>query len=302
MEVLVKGGTFFEGPRWHGGRWWVSDFGRHAVFSVGTGGDERLEMKLDNDEPSGLGFMPDGSLLVVQQLARRLLRRTPTGEVLVHADLSHLAPRLNDMVVDAQGRAYVGAVNDFDGTPSAAELARGTSLILVEADGTARPVGTPLRSPNGMVITPGGELIVAETLGSRFTAFSVAKDGSLVAGRIWAQFGTMPTMDVLSGLSDGMMMLQLLERMADGCCLDAEQCLWFADIRSARLVRVAEGGRIIEERAVPDGLIPVACMLGGNDGRTLLVCAATGLRPHAVPAGSGMLLTCQAPAPRAGHP
>ena len=298
MEVLFKGGTFFEGPRWLDGRWWVSDFGRHAVFSVGTGGDERLELKLDNDEPSGLGFMPDGSLLVVQQLARRLLRRKPTGEVSVHADLSHLAERLNDMVVDAQGRAYAGSVGNFTAGGPPGALSLGTFLILVETDGTVRRVGTPLRFPNGTVITPSGDqLIVGETLGSRFTAFSVAEDGSLVAGRVWAQFGPPPPEDSQSAVD-----MQTLARMPDGCCLDAEQCIWFADIRSARIVRVAEGGRIIEERALPDGLIPIACALGGNDGRTLLVCAATGVSPHAVPAGSGMLLTCKAPAPRAGHP
>lgn len=299
MDVLLKGGTFFEGPRWYAGRWWVSDFGRHAVFSVGPQGDERIELKIENDDqPSGLGFMPDGSLLVVQQLARLLLRRKPSGEVSVHADLSKLAERLNDMVVDAQGRAYAGSVGNFTAGGPPGALSRGTSLVLVETDGTVRRVGTPLRFPNGTVITPNGDqLIVGETLGARFTAYSVAKDGSLDAGRVWAQFGPPPPEDSQIGVD-----MQTLARMPDGCCLDSENCIWFADIRAARIVRVAEGGRVIEERALPEGLVPIACMLGGEDGRTLLVCAAAGVSPHAVPAGSAMLLTTKAPAPRSGLP
>ena len=295
MDVLLKGGTFFEGPRWHDGRWWVSDFGRRAVYSVGPAGDERIELAFEDDEPSGLGWMPDGSLLAVQQERRRVLRRKPSGEVVIHADLSHLAPaRLNDMVVDACGRAYVG---NFGSDISAGEPPRATPLILVDTDGSAREVGTPLWFPNGAVITPDGRLlIVGETLGSRYTAFPIAQDGRLLTGRSWAEFGTVP------GAGDGAAPMLPLERMPEGCCLDEEQCLWFADLCSGRLVRSAEGGRVIDEKRLPDGLFPIACMLGGEDGHTLLVCAAAGVDPHAVSAGEAVLLTVGVSAGRAGLP
>src|SRR5690349_3906666 len=109
LTPLLEGGSFFEGPRWHDGRWWVSDFYRHAVLSVAPEGSSARTILEVPGQPSGLGWLPDGSLLVTSMKDQRVLRRSPSGAVTVHADLSGRAKgQVNDMVVDARGRAFVG--------------------------------------------------------------------------------------------------------------------------------------------------------------------------------------------------
>src|SRR4051794_1454937 len=168
LAYLFEGGNYFECPRWHDGRWWVSDFYRHAVFTYD--GDGRQEHVLEVEgQPSGLGWLPDGDLLVVSMKDRRVLRRAPDGNVGVHADLSELATgHLNDMVVDRQGRAYAGNFG-FDlmggGSPAPAGLVR------IDPDGATAVVAEDLWFPNGSVITDDGTLIVAETFAARLTAF-----------------------------------------------------------------------------------------------------------------------------------
>jgi sugar lactone lactonase YvrE len=106
-RVLVEGLYFGEGPRWHDGRLWFSDFYDHAVKSMDTNGAVRIELEID-DQPSGLGWLPDGRLLVVAMHRMQLLRLDADG-LKVHADLSGIATyHANDMVVDRHGRAYVG--------------------------------------------------------------------------------------------------------------------------------------------------------------------------------------------------
>ncbi|MFM8389157.1 MAG: SMP-30/gluconolactonase/LRE family protein, partial [Actinomycetota bacterium] len=108
VKVLAEGIYFGEGPRWRDGRLWFSDFYAHAVKSVSLAGDLRTEFEID-DQPSGLGWMPDGSMLIVGMTKRQVLRRTPDGKVSVYADLSGIATfHCNDMVVDSEGRAFVG--------------------------------------------------------------------------------------------------------------------------------------------------------------------------------------------------
>jgi hypothetical protein len=53
-QTLLEGGSFFEGPRWHEGRWWVSDFYRHVVLAVDADGRSE-EMRSVEGQPSGLG-------------------------------------------------------------------------------------------------------------------------------------------------------------------------------------------------------------------------------------------------------
>ncbi len=175
-EVLLDGGTFFEAPRWHGGRWWVSDFFSHTVFSLEADGTDVKEEVVVSEQPSGLGWAPDGSLLVVSMLDRRLLRRESasraTDEV---ADLSEIAGGpCNDMVVDSVGRAWVGnfGFDHFnDGEFATANLAR------VDPDGSVSVAASDLSFPNGMVITDDGcTLLVGETFASRYTAFRIADD------------------------------------------------------------------------------------------------------------------------------
>ena len=149
-EVLIGGLNFAEGPRWHDGRLWFADMYAREVVAVDEGGAaERIAFV--EAQPSGLGWLPDGRLLVVSMTDRRLLRLD--GDSLIeHADLSHLAGwHCNDMVVDSVGRAYVGNFGyDLHGGKAPAL----TQLAVVEPDGRARSAAGDLSFPNGMVITP----------------------------------------------------------------------------------------------------------------------------------------------------
>lgn len=251
LPVLIDGIGFGEGPRWHDDRLWFSDFHSHAVSSVGAGGDRRIELALD-EPPSGLGWLPDGRLLVVAMVSRRVLRIERDGTVATHADLSTVATgRCNDMVVASDGSAYVG---NFGFDLDTGESPRAASLARVAPDGAVAVVAEGLEFPNGAVVTPDGRtLVVGESMARRATAFTVDDDGSLRNRRVWAELG---------------------EIMPDGCTLDAEGAIWFADARSSVLVRVREGGEIVDR--VDAGQRAFACALGGEDGRTLFVLCADG--------------------------
>lgn len=295
LRTLVEGGAFFEGPRFHAGRWWVSDFYRHLVLTID--GDGRAEEVMEvEQQPSGLGWMPDGSLLVVSMRDHRILRRSPAGEVSAHADVSeHCGGHLNDMVVDAQGRAYVGNFG-FDlmggADPAPAVLAR------VDPDGSVSVAADDMLFPNGSVITPDGRtLIVGETAAARYSAFTIEADGSLSDRRVWAQVAEAPELGPLAET------LPKLKFAPDGCALDAEGRIWAADAVGARCCLVAPGGEIVDEIAAPEGLGIFACMLGGGDGRTLLLCAAPDFQEHnRMNAREAVLLTTTVAVPHAGLP
>jgi sugar lactone lactonase YvrE len=280
-RTLIDHGTFYEGPRWHDGRWWVSDFYRRVVLSFDAdGGDLREELHVEA-QPSGLGWAPDGSLLVVSMTDYKLLRRSPDGEVSEVAEYGeHCGGFANDMVVDAKGRAYIGNAG-FDlmagGEPSTANLVR------VDLDGTVALAAEDLAFPNGSVITPDGStLIVGETMGNRYSSFTIEDDGALTHRRIWAD---------VAGVAP------------DGCGLDAEGRIWCADAFGKRCVLVEEGGRLVEEIPAPDGLGVYACMLGGLDGTTLLQCCAPGFLAHErKDASDARLVATEVDVGRAGLP
>ncbi len=295
VSILLEGGKFFEGPRWRDGRWWVSDFYRHGVFTVTPDGREEQVLEIPA-QPSGLGWMPDGSLLVVSMRDKRILRRQPDGSLVLHADLSEFAHGyVNDMVVDKQGRAWVG---NFGFDLMEEEDPRATRLVRVDPDGTVTSVAEDMRFPNGTVITPDGTtLIVGETFGNRMTAFTIADDGSLTDRRVWAQFGPSPELTTLAEV------IPQLAVCPDGCCLDAEGHIWVADAKGGRCIRVAPGGEIVDEVRPPNGLGVFACMLGGDDGRTLLLCCAPdSAAKRRAAAAEAMLMTCEVAVPHAGLP
>jgi sugar lactone lactonase YvrE len=294
LTPLVEGGHYFECPRWHDERWWVSDFYRHAVLTYDADGDEEHVLEVEG-QPSGLGWLPDGDLLVVSMKDRRVLRRSADGTVTEHADLSGLARgHLNDMVVDRHGHAYAGSFG-FDlmagGHPEPAPLVR------IDPDGSADVVAEDLWFPNGMVITDDGTLVVAETFAARFTAFTIEADGALSDRRVWAQVQPAPDP------ADTETMLGAVTFGPDGCALDAEEHVWAANALAGTLCRVAPGGRIEEEIAMPEGLGVFACGLGGEDGRTLIACAAPDFDEGARSAArEAVLLTTVVDVPRAGLP
>jgi sugar lactone lactonase YvrE len=294
LRTLLEGGSFFESPRWHDGRWWLSDFYRHRVLTVEEDGRSEDVLEVEG-QPSGLGWMPDGSLLVVSMRDRRILR-WDGAERTLHADVAeHCGGHLNDMVVDRRGRAYAG---NFGFDLMAFADPQTANLIRVEPDGTSSVAAEDMYFPNGSVITPDGRtLIVGETAGARYTAFTIEDDGSLSDRRIWAQVAETPEITTFEET------LGKLRFGPDGCGLDAEEHIWSADEVGARCVRLAPGGEIVEEIAAPEGLNIFACMLGGDDGRTLLMCAAPDFIEQARSAArAAVLLTTTVDVPRAGLP
>lgn len=278
FATLVTGIDFGEGPRWRDDRLWYSDFYQHQVRSVDLAGNERVELEID-DQPSGLGWLPDGRLLVVAMRSQRVLRVEPDGTVVTHADLSGLVDNLcNDMVIDDDGHAWVGNFG-FDlvaGGPFAT-----TRLVHVTPDGVAAMVGDELAFPNGAVITPdGATLIVGETFGSQYRAFTIGADKSLTHGRVWARVeGSFP----------------------DGCALDADGGIWFADAAGSRCLRVQEGGAVTHELTTPQPVY--ACMLGGPDGRTLFALTAVDFHPDkAAGTATGTIEIATVETPHAGLP
>ena len=258
LVPVLDGLAFAEGPRWHEGRLWFSDMHAHRVQALdpATGAAETIAEV--PGRPSGLGWRPDGTLLVVSMTDRRLLA-LQDGTLAEVADLTAVAPHdCNDMVVDAAGNAYVGNFGFDLHDPEADQ--RTTTLVLVTAEGEVRVAADELFFPNGCVITPdGATLIVGESFGACLTAFDIADDGSLVNRREWARVrGAVP----------------------DGICLDAEGAVWMASPISHQVLRVAEGGEVLDEVRTSDERQPFACMLGGDDGRTLFVCTAIDSEPE----------------------
>jgi sugar lactone lactonase YvrE len=264
FTTLLDGLSFTECPRWRDGRLYFSDRYTRRILAVSIDGVVETYARTEG-LPAGIGFLPDGRLLIASMLDHKILRREHDGSIVVHADLSALAAgHLNDMLVDHEGRAFVGnfGFNLFAGAP-----ARSTALIRVAPDGTPSIAARDLAFPNGAVLTPDHRaLIIAETMANRLTAFTVT-NGELSERRTWAAFGDPPaTTDVAKILEDAAV-------APDGICLDAEGAVWVADVLNRRVIRVLEGGTIARQFET-DGLCAFACMLGGNDGRTLFACAA----------------------------
>ena len=293
IRVVAQGGfSFLEGPRWHDGRLYVSDFYTHRVLAFDEAGSMETICTVPN-QPSGLGFAPDGSLLVVSMLDRRLLRLEGSRLVEV-ANLTALAPwHCNDMVVDSAGRSYVG---NFGFDDSADAKMATTGLICVQTDGTAAIVASDLLFPNGVVITPGGEqMMVAETFAARISAYDISLEGGLSNRRVWASFAAQPETTLAGAVASGV-------PMPDGMALDEEGALWVGDAAGKGALRVREGGEIID--FVPTGnLAAYAVALGGADRRTLYLCAAPPL-PFGLPKTErrACLLSCRVDSPGVGLP
>jgi sugar lactone lactonase YvrE len=246
--TYARGLAFPEGPRWHDGRLWLSDIARSVVVAVEPSGDVEEICRVDG-HPSGLGWLPNGRLLVVSMQRRQVLRLDPDG-LRVHADVGSLVRAdINDMVVDGDGWAYV---TNF-GYDAVAEEPVPTGIVVVAPDGTATMEGGGLLRPNGCGITLAGELVVAETRVHQVSALVVGGDHSLGARRL---MGTLP---------DG--------TWADGLCVDAEGAAWVADPEGCHCYRMTTSGQITEVIDTSPWRA-VACALGGPARRTLLITLA----------------------------
>lgn len=277
IHTLLDDLMFGEGPRWHEGALWFSDMHAHEVVRVELEGGRADTVVHVPNRPSGLGFDPDGRLLVVSMNDKKLLRHVDAGLEEV-ADMSALAEGpCNDMVVDAKGRAYVGnfGFDTFGGAPQ-----QDTVLILVTPEGEVRAVADGLSFPNGTVVTPDGKtLIVGESRGLRLTAFDIEDDGSLSNRRLWADLGV----------------------SADGIALDEEGCIWVASPRGPGFIRVAEGGEIKE--TIESDMLAIACALGGEDRRTLFLLEAKEANPQKIEGrGNARIRYTRVDVPGAGIP
>ncbi len=250
-EVLADGFEYLEGPRWRGGRLWMSDSFGGQVFTVSPDGGVETVVEVPG-KPSGIGFLPDGTPLIVSMKDRRLLR-LENGRLACHAELGPLVTGMtNDMVVDAQGRAYVG---NFGFDLFGGEDFRPANIVMVSPAGEAKVVAEDVEFPNGTVILPSGEvMVVAETFGHRLTAFDVASDGMLSNRRLFADLG---------------------EYGPDGICLDQEGAIWVSAFNHGIFMRVLEGGTITH-RIDRSDRHAVACQLGGSDGHTLFCLTCEG--------------------------
>ncbi|MEO8263911.1 MAG: SMP-30/gluconolactonase/LRE family protein [Ilumatobacteraceae bacterium] len=287
VRVLAGGLHFGEAPRWHDDVLWFSDFFDYAVKTVDLDGHIAVKLSM-TDRPSGLGWMPDGSMLIVSMTARALLR-LDQGRLALHADLSEIATfHCNDMVVDAQGRAYVGNfgfdldTNEINGTLGEVLAAHsGATIARVDPDGSVHAAAAGLMFPNGTVITPDGRtMIVAESFANRLTAYDIADDGSLSDRRLWADLGG---------------------RTPDGICLDADGAIWVANPIINECFRVAEGGNILDVIETDNRCF--ACMLGGPDRRTLFMLTSRySLAVEAAVHRTGNVLIADVDVPGAGLP
>lgn len=251
-KVLADGFVFLEGPRWHDHRLWVSDMWDYQVYRVANDGSTETVCTVP-ERPSGIGFLPDGTP-VVASMSNRKLMKIVGSDLIEYADLGSFASGdVNDLVVDAEGRVYIGNIGYdlFGGAEKAL-----ASVFLVDTDGSVRAAADGLDMPNGTVIKDGGRtLVIAETWGSRLTAFDRSlDDGSLSNRRVYADLG---------------------ERAPDGICVDRDGGIWASCFNTGEFIRLNDSGEITD-RVLCSGKRAVACQLGGDDGRTLFCCTFAG--------------------------
>jgi len=274
LRTIVEGLVFAEGPRWHDGALYFSDMHGKCVHRVEPDGALTTVATIDH-ATSGLGWLPDGRLLVVAMEARKVMRQEPDGRMVEHADLSGVATfHCNDMIVAADGTAFVGNFG-FPlfplGEPCTAAVA------CVRADGTVSVGADGLWFPNGLAITPDGQtLIIAESAGFCLTAFTIGADGKLTDRRLWAALepGASP----------------------DGICLDAQGAAWVAIPHQSKFVRVLEGAAITDSISVEG--YALACMIGGKTGHTLFMAVSGEIEPElCLTKPSGAILATEIPIP-----
>ncbi len=282
IRTVLDNLAFPECPRWRDGAIYFSDMHAGVVWKLSPNGTATRVVELAT-QPAGLGWSSDGTMYVVSMHERKLYR-VRDGALTPHGDMSSFTEsQTNDMVMDREGRAYIGNFG-FDLHKGAA--ARSTMLLCVEPDGCAHAVAQDMWFPNGMVITPdGATLIVAETFAGRLTAFDIQQGGSLRNRRVFATLST-----------------DQEKIYPDGICLDAEGGVWVTCPTSHKIIRVDASGARTHDIPLPDR-DSYACMLGGADRRDLYICtSAHGLPTETVSARSGRIEVMRVDIPGAGLP
>lgn len=286
VEIVGRGFSFTEAPRWHEDALWFSDFYTDRVVRW-DGATFQTVCEVPG-QPSGLGFSPEGDLLVVSMIERRLLRWR-AGVLDVVAELSEYFPGLaNDMWVDTMGRAYIG--NDGRLRPL-----EPTVLVRCDPDGTVSVAAADVITPNGVVISPDGKLLLlAESFAGRISAWDVLPDGSLVNRRAWANFGTPTTPHTVAEARKQVLMI------TDGITLNDAGQLWVADAAGSGVWCIAEGGSVVDH--VDTGpYTAYSAVLGGDDGKHLFITAGPALDDiHQDGRDQSVILVAKVDVPAAG--
>ena len=308
MKELKKltGGLYFgEGPRWHENKLWFSDFYSHKVMTLDENNSLEAVCEVPS-QPSGLGWLPNGDLLIVSMLDRKILKFSE-GSISVHADLSeYVAHKCNDMVVSRDGTAYVG---NF-GMGDAGESLNSTHLMIIKSDGTVLKGPDNLLFPNGTVITEDGKnLIVAETLGAKLTSFDIEDNGELTNRKLWARTSPLFSLLIIKSLSSLGFDLSKIDfskysknlHVPDGICLDEKNGIWIASPTTKAVVRIEKGGNITDTINTPKGAF--ACMLGGKERKTLYVIISNSSDPEEAQASpEGEIHSIEVEIPGVGKP
>ena len=283
-RVLLDGLGMGESPRWYDGRLWFSSWGTDEIVAVDLSGASEIVGPGGGGAGWATDRLPDGRLLVT---GNELVRVEPDGSRVRHAELSEISPHgWSEITVDGRGNIYVDSLN-FDFADFGEQLGSGRApgkIALVTRAGEVREVADGLAFPNGIVVTPDNStLIVAESFARRLTAFDIGADGSLSERRTWA--------DVTG----------------DGICMDAEGAIWCSDVGpgdTGVVQRVREGGEILDRIELDRPCY--ACMLGGEDGRTLFMVVAKWFGPdrmdELIEAKTGQILATRVAVPHAGWP
>ena len=308
MKELKKltGGLYFgEGPRWHENKLWFSDFYSHKVMTLDENNSLEAVCEVPS-QPSGLGWLPNGDLLIVSMLDRKILKFSE-GSISVHADLSeYVAHKCNDMVVSRDGTAYVG---NF-GMGDAGESLNSTHLMIIKSDGTVLKGPDNLLFPNGTVITEDGKnLIIAETLGAKLTSFDIEDNGELTNRKLWARTSPLFSLLIIKSLSSLGFDLSKIDfskysknlHVPDGICLDEKNGIWIASPTTKAVVRIEKGGNITDKINTPKGAF--ACMLGGKERKTLYVIISNSSDPEEAQASpEGEIHSIEVEIPGVGKP
>lgn len=232
-KVVLDGLGIPESPRWRDGRLWFCNWIGQQIVAFDPLTDETETIDAPTEQLMGwsIDWLPDGTLLATGD---ELRRREPDGSWVVHAENAGG----NEIVVDGRGNVYT---NGQDFNFSAGEDFKPGYIKLVTPDGTVSEVATGIRFPNGMIVTPDDTtLIISESFAGELTAFDIDDDGGLSNRRTFAT-----------------------DLGPDGICLDTEGAVWVST-GGASVVRVAEGGQILDRRDIPENRAPFAIALGGS--------------------------------------
>jgi NAD(P)-dependent dehydrogenase (short-subunit alcohol dehydrogenase family)/sugar lactone lactonase YvrE len=302
-QTIVDGIGVPQALRWHGGALWFSDIAAGTVHRWDGSGLARTVS--DVAGAGGLGWLPDGRMLVVSTEDQCVYRQKQDHSLRVHADLSDVAGgALNDLIVDEDGRAYVGNYG-FDYEERTRDRAHSflyrppgptpTPIACLAPDGALIGLSAPPEFPNGCTFVDRRTLVVAETLAFRLTAFTVSGDdllvdprpsASLISPRLWKAVTSGSPVGTVTRRISALLehpRISALSRSPiapDDLATAGDGTILVADSLHGQCVRIGRSGAVLER--VDTSAHTLSCALGGEDGRTLFVATVPTLDPDAV--------------------